>query len=137
MTKLSRHQQRIIALQILYSLDVKDKFNYDSAIVEIEKIKSNDESVQLEDVEYYFHELIRGVIDNKEQLDQKVDKLAINWDLDRIALVDLNILRIALFEIINGMPVGVAIYEAVELAKEYGNENSPKFINGILGESIK
>ena len=137
MTKLSRHQQRIIALQILYSLDVKDKFNYDSAIVEIEKIKSNDESVQLEDVEYYFHELIRGVIDNKEQLDQKVDKLAINWDLDRIALVDLNILRIALFEIINGMPVGVAIDEAVELAKEYGNENSPKFINGILGESIK
>ena len=137
MTKLSRHQQRIIALQILYSLDVKDKFNYDSAIVEIEKIKSNDESVQLEDVEYYIHELIRGVIDNKEQLDQKVDKLAINWDLDRIALVDLNILRIALFEIINGMPVGVAIDEAVELAKEYGNENSPKFINGILGESIK
>lgn len=139
MPKFSRHEQRIIALQILYSIDIKKTLNKEKALIEMENLKRNPDSVYLgENVKnYYFYELITGVLENVERLDNKIADLAINWDINRISPVEKNILRIALFEINNEIPPGVAINEAVEVAKEYGNEKSPAFINGILGKSVE
>ncbi len=136
MGKLTRHQERIIALQVLYSLDIKKEFSYDRKIIELDKLQDNNQ-INLLDKNYYFQKLIDGVIENKEKLDTIIKKLSINWDLDRIAPVPRNILRIALFEINNGIPEGVAINEAVELAKEFDSRETAAFINGILAKKIK
>lgn len=137
MKKLSRHKHRIIALQVLYSLDLKKALNQEKAIKELENIKKNKNSVEMKNKNNYFYDIIQGVIKNKENLDQEISNLAINWDLERISSVERNILRIALYEIENEIPPGVAINEAVELAKEFGNEDSYSFINGILGKRVK
>ena len=137
MSKINRHNQRIIALQILYSLDIKNELNIKDMDREIENLKKSEDFIKLENRRYYFNDIIEGVINNIKELDQRINNLAIDWDIKRMAAVDRNILRMALFEIKNDIPPGVAINEAVELAKEYGNDNSPGFINGILGESVK
>ena len=83
----------------------------------------------------FVHELVRGVIQNKERIDHNIENFAPAWPLKQIPVVDRNILRLAIFEILldNKSPVKVAINEAVELAKKFGSDNSPKFVNGVLG----
>lgn len=131
MKKVTRHQERIWAVQILYSLDIKDVFSKKQCKIEIENLLDNND---LKDDDYYFKELVYGVLDNIENIDQKISKQAVDWELSRMAYVDRNILRIAIFEMESDIPVGVAINEAVELAKEFADEKSSSFINGILGE---
>ncbi len=72
---------------------------------------------------------------NKSQLDQNIRDFAPAWPLDQISIIDRNILRLAIFEILHDkqIPVKVAINEAVELAKTYGSNNSSRFVNGVLG----
>ncbi len=88
-----------------------------------------------EDVADFARVLVDGVIQNREQLDQNIRDFAPAWPLDQISIVDRNILRLAIYEILhdNKIPVKVAINEAVELAKTYGSNNSSRFINGVLG----
>jgi N utilization substance protein B len=83
----------------------------------------------------YCRQLVQGVLENRESIDELISSKAIDWKLDRMANVDRNILRIAVFESMYErlVPVGVAINEAVELAKVYGDEESSKFVNGVLG----
>lgn len=84
----------------------------------------------------YALSLLRGISDHKEELDAMIGSSSENWAIDRMPLMDLNILRIALFEMnhVEDVPVSVSINEAVELAKDFGgDDNSPKFINGMLG----
>jgi N utilization substance protein B len=79
-------------------------------------------------------ELAEGVDANREELDEIVAVHAKGWTVDRIAPLDLNVMRVALYEIEFGdVPVEVAIDEAVEIAKEYSSVEAPKFVNGILG----
>lgn len=82
--------------------------------------------------------LAGGVKDHIEDLDTTITKCAPEWPIDKISKIDLVILRIAIYEILysNGTPDKVAIDEAVELAKEFGNDTSSKFINGVLGSVI-
>ena len=72
---------------------------------------------------------------NRENIDRSIHKHAPAWPVDQIAIIDRNILRLAIYEILfdNKVPVKVAINEAIELAKTFGSENSAKFINGVLG----
>ena len=79
--------------------------------------------------------LVRGVIQNKVEIDRNIQSFAPAWPIEQILTVDRNILRLAIFEILidNEVPVKVAINEAVELAKKFGSENSPRFVNGVLG----
>lgn len=81
--------------------------------------------------------LVSGVIQNKERLDLTIQKLAPAWPVEQIPAIDRNILRLALFEILldNKVPIKVAINEAVELAKTFGGDTSPKFVNGVLGSA--
>ncbi|MBI4283203.1 MAG: transcription antitermination factor NusB [Chloroflexi bacterium] len=79
--------------------------------------------------------LVRGVIQNKERIDENIQSFASAWPIEQMPVVDRNILRLAIFEILldNKAPVKVAINEAVELAKTFGSDNSSKFVNGVLG----
>ena len=83
--------------------------------------------------------LIRGVSEQKDELDSLVKEFSDNWQFDRIGMVDLNILRLSIFELLNveGIPASVSIDEAIELAKEYGTDGSYRFINGILNSLRK
>jgi N utilization substance protein B len=83
-------------------------------------------------------ELAEGVDTHREELDETIAAYAKGWTVDRIAPLDLNVMRVALFEIEEGeVPIEVAIDEAVEIAKEYCGADAPKFINGILGAIVR
>lgn len=129
MVKTNRHQERIWAMQLLYSLDLTDEYDIDTAKKKLLELKEDN---KLLNEEYYFEKLVNGVLENRLELDKQIGKRAVDWDINRIGYLERNILRIGLYEIQNGIPIGVAINEAVELAKEYIDEKSAKFINGIL-----
>jgi N utilization substance protein B len=83
-------------------------------------------------------ELAEGVDQHREELDEEIEAHATGWSVDRIAPLDLNLMRVALYEIEHaGTPVEVAISEAVELAKEYCGADAPGFVNGVLGAIVR
>ena len=94
------------------------------------------------DVKYdkdYFLEVINGVMNSLKEIDEIIETKAKGWTIDRIAKMDLPILRVAIFEIKHreDIPVGVSINEAVELDKKFGSDDSAKFINGLLGQVVE
>jgi len=130
----NRHLSRSIAMQSLYEWDFKDKNP-----VELKKIiKRNIEEFGpgLKDADFIW-QLINGVIENIEKLDKIIAKSAPEWPIDQITIVDRNVLRVGLYELLfsnrDEVPPKVAINEAIELAKTFGGESSGRFINGVLG----
>src|SRR5208283_5688582 len=118
-----------IALQALYEID---SVQHDPE----ETLRNLREEQGFSEETFKFAgELVNGVIRYKEKLDAQIHRYAPAWPIEQIAFIDRNILRLAIFEILidNKVPVKVAINEAVELAKSFGGENSPRFINGVLG----
>ena len=88
----------------------------------------------------YIAEIQSGVLEHEAQIDELISRYSKDWVIERIARVDLSILRVAIFEMlfrVKDVPTGAAINEAVELAKRYGGERSYAFINGILGSVAK
>ena len=85
----------------------------------------------------FIDSLIKGVLGKKNQIDQIIEKSAPEWPLEQITIVDRNVLRIGIYELLFGnkeeVPPKVAINEAIELAKNYGGESSGRFVNGVLG----
>ncbi len=127
-----RHLARVLALQELFSKDFnKDSVNTDTIplteLIELDEITEYDTKL--------YEKIKEGVIDNNTEIDSIITKYAPQWPLDQIKLVDLQILRIAIFEGFIGKitPPKVALDEAIEIAKEFGGETSSKFINGVLG----
>jgi len=124
-----RRKARVIALQSL--------FEHDTVGHPVEV--ALDQQAQLlgasPAVREFAAELVEGVSSNREKIDRVIVETAPAFPLDQMAVVDRNILRLAVYEILldNKVPMRAAINEAVELAKEYGGDNSPKFINGVLG----
>jgi transcription antitermination protein NusB len=96
-----------------------------------------DEDVTADGKKFASH-LACAVIQNKIKIDEKIVELSKNWTINRIAALDKSILRLAIYELIyeKGTPKAVVINEAIELAKRYGDENSAKFVNGILGSAV-
>jgi N utilization substance protein B len=127
--KGARHKARELALQVLYEVDsVKHKPE--------ESLNLMTNKTELSgDIMDFTRELINGVIQHREELDRNIQDFAPAWPLDQISIIDRNILRMAIFEILHDtkIPVKVAINEAVELAKTYGSNNSSRFVNGVLG----
>ncbi|MBE5812981.1 MAG: transcription antitermination factor NusB [Clostridiales bacterium] len=84
----------------------------------------------------YFFEIVNGVLNSQAEIDELISKNAKGWTLDRIAKVDLAILRVAIYEIRHreDIPLSVSINEAVEIAKKFGTDESGKFINGLLAQ---
>ena len=125
----ARRKARAIALQALYEID--STRHKTEAVVN----RFLSEGGLSEENSTFVRELVSRVIENKEKLDHNIQKFATAWPVEQIPLIDRNILRLAIFEILfdNKVPVKVAINEAVELAKLFANDNSAKFINGVLG----
>lgn len=87
----------------------------------------------------FLEQLVKGTLQHLKEIDQLITQHSREWTLERMANTDRNILRMAIYEIkyIEDVPAGAAINEAVELAKRYGDENSGKFVNGILGQIVR
>jgi N utilization substance protein B len=124
-----RHQARIAALQALFEID---SVRHPVGVVLQRRIH---EAAMSESGEAFLCKLVRGVIAHQEALDELISTYAPEWPINQMAIVDRNILRIALFEfLIDGeTPPKVAINEAVELAKVFGSDSSRRFVNGVLG----
>ena len=130
----SRHLSRSITMQSLYEWDFNGK-KKDG----LEKIvqKNIDEFGPGLESKDFIWELARGVLKKINSIDKIITKAAPEWPLEQITIVDRNVLRIGLYELLYGnkedVPPKVAINEAIELAKTFGGESSGKFINGVLG----
>jgi N utilization substance protein B len=125
----ARHKARTLALQALYEVDSAAR----PAETVVERLLG--ENNLTEENTVFVRELVTGTVVNREKIDVKIQGFAPAWPLEQMAMIDRNILRLAIFEILfdNKVPVKVAVSEAVELAKTFGSESSPKFVNGVLG----
>ena len=134
----SRHLSRSIAMQSLYEWDF-----YGQQKGSLEKIVERnikEFGPGLQDASFV-EKLVKGVSSNLDKIDKIMEKAAPEWPIDQITIVDRNVLRLGLFELLfedkEEVPPKVAINESIELAKKFGGESSGKFINGVLGTVYK
>lgn len=118
-----------MTLEILYEVDIAEHVPEDVIGRRLQEQPMESTGVN------FTEKLVYGVIQHKGEMDKLISEFAPEWPLDQMAVIDRNILRIAIFEFLidSGTPVKVAINEAVELAKLYGADSAPRFINGVLG----
>ena len=135
---MTRRSAREIVMQMLYEGNFyeeteRERIIYDRiSEIDQEEKKNNKAVIQ------FIESLYFGVFEHLKEIDELIEKHATNWSFSRIAKVDLSILRLATYELkYTDVPPKVAVNEAVEIAKIYSTEKSPKFINGILGSVIK
>jgi len=125
----ARTRARGLALQALYEIDLADH-----PIGEVLQERLEDEELR-EDLKEFTRSIVTGVVPIRKDLDSIIARYAPEWPMDQVATIDRNILRLATWELmIQGeTPLKVIINEAVELAKLYGSDSAPRFINGVLG----
>ncbi len=124
----ARRKARVLALQALYEID-STGHKVDEVLNQLlgeEKLSEENTS--------FSSSLVKGVVQNKDKIDEKIHSFAPAWPIEQISIIDRTILRLAIFEILldNRVPIKVAINEAVELAKTFGSDSSSKFVNGVL-----
>lgn len=144
--QIDMNKEDLTDLNVKLENFLNDNFEYIKNRYEELKLQFSDEAdVELEETELsqfidlkYSKELVESFNANKESIDSLINKYAKNWTINRMAKVDLAILRLAICEILymSEMPTKVSINEAIELAKLYCDDKSPKFINGILGSVV-
>ncbi|HEX5837981.1 MAG TPA: transcription antitermination factor NusB [Anaerolineales bacterium] len=124
-----RTRARSLALQVLYEVDLANHPPGEIYKLRLEETPLNEELSE------FARQIIFGILPLRETLDQIIARYAPEWPLDQIAAIDRNILRMALWEfaVSHETPIKVAINEAVELAKHFGSDSAPRFINGVLG----
>ena len=119
----------MLALQALYELDSVPHDQGQVIDRLVEELRASPATAR------FATALVEGVVSNRERIDAMIVELAPAWPIEQIPAIDRNILRLAIYEVVidNKVPMRAAINEAVELAKTYGGDNSPKFVNGVLG----
>lgn len=132
----NRHLARTLAMQSLFIWDFNGKKNDQLQNIvtgTLEHFAPEFDGIT------FIQKIIEGVVNNLDDIDQKIVKYATEWPLDQITNVDRNILRIGIFELLlnEDIPSRVAINEAIEIAKTFGGESSGKFVNGVLGAIYK
>jgi N utilization substance protein B len=134
----NRHLSRSIVLQSLFEWDFRGK--NDTNIGEIVERDTNEFAPGLSDFSF-IKNLTEGIVKKSQVIDSIIEKAAPEWPIERISVIDRNILRIGLFELLfadkSDVPPKVAINESIELAKTFGGETSGKFVNGVLGAVYK
>jgi transcription antitermination factor NusB len=132
-----RTRAREFSLQLLYQVDI----THDpiSEVLEFFWEEGNDADKKDPEIREYAERLVRGVVENLPAVDKLIEQAAQNWVIQRMAAVDRNILRLSAYELkfMEEIPIKVSINEAVELAKRYGEDESSKFVNGILDKIAK
>jgi len=130
MIKISRRECRKAAIIILYQKDLLEK--------DVSELIENS-ILAGQTFENFTLNLIKGVDSHSEEIDNIISRIAENWSLERIAIIDRNILRVAIYEMLyeEDIPLKVSVDEAIEIAKTMGQkDDTPKFINGILGKFL-
>jgi len=120
-------------MKVLFQIDV-GKLPPDEALeTSFEEVRPSEED------RLYVREVVQGVVQETAELDQAIDELARGWRIERLARVDKNVLRAALYELIHrpDIPANVVINDAVEVAKKYSTDDSGRFVNGILGSFLR
>ena len=129
----TRHLARTIVLQSLYEWDF---YNREADLIKVVERNLNDFGQGIDEPEFVWR-IVKGVIEHLPEIDGIISKAAPDWPIEKIAIVDRNVLRLGLYELLyadkNEVPPKVAINEAIEIAKNYSGPNSPKFVNGVLG----
>ncbi len=125
-----RTKAREFAIQVLYQIDIT-KGGVKECLEDFWKTRELDTEVPVKD---FTQELVLGISSHKEEIDSVISASAQNWELGRMAVVDRNILRMAAYELMfrNDIPPKVSINEAIDIAKKFGDQESGKFVNGIL-----
>ena len=125
----ARRKARTLAFQALYEIDSAGHKPEEAVGYLLADARLSAENAD------FVRELVNGVAQNREKIDENIRRFAPAWPIEQISVVDRNILRLAIFEILidNKVPLKVAINEAVELAKAFGSDNSARFVNGVLG----
>ena len=123
---MKRRTAREKALQALFQIDINEA-SPDEAIKNVVKGEENDE---------YLNELVHGTSNHLNEIDEMIAQHLEKWTINRLAKVDLNILRLGVFELmyVDDIPANVAINEALEVSKRFGDEQSSKFISGVLSK---
>ena len=144
---MSRHTARIHALNLVFQFPfhqeweqnlLKEAFNY--YLMNLPDLEGTVKGISpSEEDRWFMEEEIVGTFTHLSLIDAQIEKHLRDWELNRIAKIDLAILRLAVFEInfADDISAATAINEAVELAKVYGTDDSPSFINGVLGQAVK
>ena len=128
----ARHRSRKRALQVLFEWDMRHE-SIDRAISHYYDSLYSEESETRPKPDKFMEELARGTVANAPDIDKRIEATAENWRLDRMPVVDRNILRLAIYELSQqSVPAPVIIDEALELARRFSNDESLPFINGIL-----
>ena len=126
-----RSEARRFVLQMLYLVDQNPDADRDRIHVQLRK-EFTDEALR-----EFAWSLFIGVLKHRDQMDTVITRTASNWRLERMAATDRNVLRLGMFEMTRmGTPPAIVIDEAIEIAREFGTENSPSFVNGILDKLI-
>lgn len=128
----TRRKARVLALQTLFEVD---STNHPAELVLAQRLEERPLPAE---GKAFLGQLVSGVLEHRQDLDRIVESIATDWPLEQMAIVDRNILRIAVYEITvdRQIPVKVAINEAVELAKLFGSDSSRRFVNGVLGTLV-
>ena len=126
---ITRRTCREWAVQLLFQEDLNPAENMDSAFEKFWEGRETDPKARA-----FTEDLVRGVLEKRREMDRKVTEVAENWDIRRIAIVELNVMRMALYEMLyrKDIPPVVIINEAVDIAKFFGTRESGRFVNGIL-----
>ncbi len=134
----NRHLSRSVVLQSLFEWDFRDR--HDENMKEIITRIAKEFAPGMGDFSF-INELTTNILAKRSDLDKIIEKAAPDWPLDKISIIDRNVLRMGLYELLfadrEEVPAKVAINEAIELAKSFGGENSGKFVNGVLGSVYK
>ncbi len=133
----NRHLARTLAMQSLYQWDFNGKKTAEELLETLKYIFS--EFAPQFDDGGFSENILKGIVDHKDEIDLIITKFAPEWPLDQITIVDRNILRIGIFELKfdTSIPSKVAINEAIEMAKTFGGDSSGRFVNGVLGAIYK
>ena len=128
----SRRTSRHRAVQVLYQCDMRT-LEPDQAISAFYGSLYSEENEELPDSDPFMESLVRGAMEKKPDIDERITKYSERWRIERMPAVDRNILRMAIFEMMQGeTPAPVVIDEAIELARKFSGEESAPFINGVL-----
>lgn len=132
---MNRRKSREIATRLIFEISI----NKESYVDIIENFRENTEE-KIEDIDFeYVIRVLKGVSENEAQINETITKYLVKWKLERLPKMNLAILKMATYEILfdEDIPNKVTINEAIELAKRYGDDNAPSFINGVLNNLIK
>ena len=131
---MKRSAAREEAFKLLYSLEIQ-KENLDEQL----EIYFENEEITKQEIKEYISSIVKGIENNISKIEDKIsENLKKEWKIERISKINLVLLKLAIYEILyTETPYKVAINEAIEIAKKYGDDNSPNFVNGILASIVK